>query len=120
MATRCCCPPESCAGKRSARPESPTSSSIAPARLLRAAPEAIVVRTAPNKADRRIDVRAFCGTLERTPDGLIAEIQMTEAGTARPDEIATAVAAAIGATPTITRLVRTETLLHDTPAGALT
>ncbi len=85
-----------------------------------AAPEAIVVRTAPNKADRRIDVRAFCGTLERTPDGLIAEIQMTEAGTARPDEVATAVAAAIGATPTITRLVRTETLLHDTPAGALT
>jgi radical SAM-linked protein len=85
-----------------------------------AAPEAIVVRTAPKKADRRIDVRAFCGSLERTPDGLIAEIRMTEAGTARPDEVATAVAAAIGATPTITRLVRTETLLHDTPAGALT
>jgi len=45
---------------------------------------------------------------------------MTEAGTARPDEVATAVAATIGATPTIIRLVRTKTLLHDAPAGALT
>jgi radical SAM-linked protein len=85
-----------------------------------AAPEAIVIRTAPNKADRQVDVRRFCGTLERVPDGLIARIDMTEAGTARPDEVATAVAATLGATPTIIRLVRTEVLLHDAPAGALT
>jgi len=85
-----------------------------------AASEAFVIRTAPNKADRRIDVRAFCHTIERVERGLAVEIDMTEAGTARPDEVATAVAATIGATPTIIRLVRTKTLLHDAPAGALT
>jgi hypothetical protein len=54
------------------------------------------------------------------PAGLEAEIELTDAGTARPEEVATAVAATIGATPTITRIVRTEIVLRDAVVGAHT
>ena len=43
---------------------------------------------------------------------------MTEAGTARPEEVATAVAAQVGATPTVNRLVRTAIELRPEPVGA--
>jgi radical SAM-linked protein len=85
-----------------------------------AADEAIVTRTAPNKAAKRVDVRKFCTQLGHGPHGLEAEIELTEAGTARPEEVATAVAATIGATPTIVRLVRTEIVLREAPVGAPT
>jgi radical SAM-linked protein len=85
-----------------------------------AADEAIVSRLAPNKAAKRIDVRKFCTQLRLGPDGLEAEIELTEAGTARPEEVATAVAATIGATPTIIRLVRTAIVLRDAPVGVHT
>jgi radical SAM-linked protein len=85
-----------------------------------AADEAIVTRTAPNKAAKRVDVRKFCTQLGHGPHGLEAEIELTEAGTARPEEVATAVAATIGATPTIIRLVRTAIVLREAPVGAHT
>ena len=85
-----------------------------------AAGEAVVTRTAPKKADKRIDVRAFCTRISHGPDGLVADIDLTEAGTARPEEVATAVAATIGATPTIIRLVRTDIVLREAPVGAPT
>jgi hypothetical protein len=84
------------------------------------ADEAVVVRTAPNKADKRIDVRRFCSNLEPTAGGLHAEIELTDAGTARPEEVVTAVAATTGATPTITRIVRTDIVLRDAAVGAHT
>jgi radical SAM-linked protein len=84
------------------------------------ADEAVVVRTAPNKAAKRVDVRSFCSQIERVPSGLAARIELTEAGTARPEEVATAVAATIGATPTITRIVRTQIVLRDAAVGAHT
>jgi radical SAM-linked protein len=85
-----------------------------------AADEAIVTRTAPNKAAKRVDVRRFCTQLGQGPRGLEAEIELTEAGTARPEEVATAVAATIGATPTIIRLVRTAIVLREAPVGVHT
>jgi radical SAM-linked protein len=85
-----------------------------------AADEAIVTRTAPNKAAKRVDVRKFCTQLGQGPQGLEAEIELTEAGTARPEEVATAVAATIGATPTIIRLVRTAIVLREAPVGVHT
>jgi radical SAM-linked protein len=85
-----------------------------------AADEAIVTRTAPNKAAKRVDVRKFCTHLGRGPHGLEAEIELTEAGTARPEEVATAVAATIGETPTIIRLVRTAIVLREAPVGVPT
>jgi radical SAM-linked protein len=85
-----------------------------------AADEAIVTRTAPNKAAKRVDVRKFCTQLGHGPHGLEAEIELTEAGTARPEEVATAVAATIGATPTIIRLVRTDIVLREAPVGVHT
>jgi hypothetical protein len=85
-----------------------------------AADEAIVTRTAPNKAAKRVDVRRFCTQLGQGPQGLEAEIELTEAGTARPEEVATAVAATIGATPTIIRLVRTAIVLREAPVGVHT
>jgi radical SAM-linked protein len=85
-----------------------------------AADEAIVTRTAPNKAAKRVDVRKFCTQLGRGPHGLEAEIELTEAGTARPEEVATAVAATIGETPTIIRLVRTAIVLREAPVGVPT
>jgi radical SAM-linked protein len=85
-----------------------------------AAGEAAVTRTAPNKPDKRVDVRRFCERVQPVPAGLEAEIELTDAGTARPEEVATAVAATIGATPTITRIVRTEIVLRDAAVGAHT
>jgi radical SAM-linked protein len=85
-----------------------------------AAGEAVVIRTAPNKADKRVNVRAFCSSISHGPQGLVADIDLTGAGTARPEEVATAVAATIGATPTIIRLVRTGIVLHEEPVGAHT
>jgi uncharacterized protein (DUF2344 family) len=82
--------------------------------------EAVVTRTAPKKPDKRVDVRRFCARLQPVPAGLEAEIELTDAGTARPEEVATAVAATIGATPTITRIVRTEIVLRDAVVGAHT
>jgi radical SAM-linked protein len=82
--------------------------------------EAVVVRTAPNKADKHVDVRRFCGLVQPTSEGLHLEIDLTEAGTARPEEVVTAVAATIGATPTITRIVRTEIVLREAAVGAHT
>jgi hypothetical protein len=85
-----------------------------------AAEQAVVTRSAPNKAAKRVDVRSFCSRIERVPSGLAARIELTEAGTARPEEVATAVAATIGATPTITRIVRTQIVLRETPVGVTT
>ncbi len=85
-----------------------------------AAEQAVVTRSAPNKAAKRVDVRSFCSRIERVPSGLSARIELTEAGTARPEEVATAVAATIGATPTITRIVRTRIVLRETPVGVTT
>ncbi len=85
-----------------------------------AADEAVVTRTAPNKADKRVDVRSFCRHVVRVPGGVEAEIELTDAGTARPEEVITAVAATIGATPTITRIVRTQIVLRDAAVGVHT
>lgn len=82
--------------------------------------EAVVTRTAPNKPDKRVDVRRFCEQVQPVPGGLGAEIEMTDAGTARPEEVVTAVAATTGATPTITRIVRTEIVLRDAAVGVHT
>ena len=79
-----------------------------------------VVRTAPGKADRRIDVRSYCSSIEHDAGRLRMELRMTEAGTARPDEIAQAVAGLIGRTANIKRLVRTQICLRDRPVGART
>jgi radical SAM-linked protein len=81
---------------------------------------AVVVRRSFGKAPKDIDVKRFCPRVEYTPGVLTARIEMTAAGTARPEELATAVAATVGATTTINRLVRTEIVLHDVPVGALT
>ena len=85
-----------------------------------ASDEAPVTRTAPNKPDKRVDVRRFCEQVRPVPGGLEAEIEMTDAGTARPEEVVTAVAATTGATPTITRIVRTEIVLRDAAVGVHT
>jgi radical SAM-linked protein len=85
-----------------------------------AADEAIVTRTAPKKADKHVDVRSFCGHVARVPGGVEAEIELTDAGTARPEEVVTAVAATIGAAPTITRIVRTQIVLRDAAVGVHT
>jgi radical SAM-linked protein len=81
------------------------------------APEAVVIRTAPDKADKRIDVKRSCTSVHHEPGRLVFEIELSEAGLARPEEVVHAVAATIGATPTISRLVRTEIVLRDQPAG---
>jgi radical SAM-linked protein len=85
-----------------------------------ASDEAPVIRTAPNKPDKRVDVRRFCEQVQPLPGGLEAEIEMTDAGTARPEEVVTAVAATTGSTPTITRIVRTEIVLRDAAVGVHT
>ncbi len=79
-----------------------------------------VVRTAPGKADRRIDVVSYCSSIEHEPGLLRMQLRMTEAGTARPDEIAQAVAGLVGRTANIKRLVRTRICLRDQPVGART
>jgi hypothetical protein len=48
------------------------------------------------------------------------QLRMTDAGTARPDEIAQAVAGLEGRTATIKRLVRTRIDLRPQPVGART
>jgi radical SAM-linked protein len=79
-----------------------------------------VVRTAPGKADRRIDVRSYCSSLEHEPGLLRMELRMTDSGTARPDEIAQAAAGMVGGTATINQLVRTRIDLRPEPVGART
>jgi radical SAM-linked protein len=78
-----------------------------------------VVRTAPNKASKRVDVRRFCTAVEHEPGALEMELAVTDAGTARPEELTNAVAALVGATPKIERLVRTAIRLRE-PVGART
>lgn len=78
-----------------------------------------VVRTAPKKAAKRIDVRRFCTSLVHEPGALEMELAVTDSGTARPEELTQAVAALVGATPTIERLVRTAIRLRE-PVGATT
>jgi radical SAM-linked protein len=78
-----------------------------------------VVRTAPNKAAKRVDVRRFCTALAHEPGALEMELAVTDAGTARPEELTQAVAALVGATPNIERLVRTAIRLRE-PVGART
>ena len=82
-----------------------------------AAPEAVVTRNAPGKPDKRVDVKRFCATPRHEPGRLVFEIELSGEGSARPEEVVHAVAAAIGATPTISRLVRTQIVLRDQPAG---
>ena len=82
--------------------------------------EAVVVRHAPGKADKSVDVRRFCRAVEHREGSLSVEIDVTDAGTARPEEVATAVAAQVGATPTVNRLVRTGIELRPEPVGANT
>jgi len=79
-----------------------------------------VVRSAPGKADRRIDVRSYCSSIEHEPGLLRMELRMTDSGTARPDEITQAVARMVGRTATIKRLVRTRIDLRRPPVGART
>ena len=76
-----------------------------------------VVRTAPDKPDKRVDVKQFCSSVSCEPGRLAFEIELTPAGTARPEEVVQAVAATVGATPTINRLVRTAIVLRGQPAG---
>ena len=79
-----------------------------------------VVRTAPGKPDRTVDVTRYCSSIEHEPGLLRMLLRMTEAGTARPDEIAQAVAGLEGRTATIKRLVRTRIDLRPQPVGART
>jgi radical SAM-linked protein len=75
-----------------------------------------VMRSAPNKASKRVDVRRFCTALAHEPGALEMELAVTDAGTARPEELTQAVAALVGATPTIERLTRTAIRLRE-PVG---
>lgn len=84
------------------------------------AEEAVAVRSAPGKPDRRVDVKQFCHSIERMPGGFALELELTEGGTARPEEVVHAVAATIGATATIERLVRTAIVLANEPVGVET
>ena len=74
------------------------------------------MRSAPNKASKRVDVRRFCTALAHEPGALEMELAVTDAGTARPEELTQAVAALVGATPTIERLTRTAIRLRE-PVG---
>ena len=85
-----------------------------------AAEEAVITRTAPDKADKRVDVKRFCSAIEYRPGRLLIELELTGAGTARPEEVVNAVAAQVGATPTIKRLARTAIRLADEPTGVNT
>ena len=73
-----------------------------------------------SKADRTIDVRSYCSSIEHEPGLLRMELRMTEAGTARPDEIAQAVAGLLGQTANIKQLVRTRIRLRPQPVGVHT
>ena len=84
------------------------------------AEEAVVVRTAPGKADKRVDVKHFCSSIAHRPGRLLLTIELTGEGTARPEEIIQSVAAQVGATPSIVRIVRTALELADAPVGVTT
>ncbi len=88
------------------------------ARRFLAAPAAHVVRRSP-KGERQVDVRRFCRDVRHADGRLVAELALTEAGTARPEEVVTCVAAQVGATPTVHRVVREQIALRDQPAGAI-
>jgi hypothetical protein len=64
-------------------------------------------------------VRAFCTRLQPGPTAR-GEIELTDAGTARPEEVATAVAATIGATPDHHPARAHEIVLRDAAVGAPT
>ena len=85
-----------------------------------AAGEVRVTRRMLGKPDKRVDARQFCSSLVHRPGRLEAELELSDRGTARPEEIAHAVAAQVGATPTIVRIVRTAIELRGTPVGAST
>jgi radical SAM-linked protein len=85
-----------------------------------AAGEALVTRQRLGKADKQLDVRKFCSAIDRTPAGLRIELELSGQGTARPEEVVHAVAARVGATPTISRIVRTAIELRDLPVGVPT
>jgi radical SAM-linked protein len=89
-------------------------------RAFAAADSCEVVRTAPGKPDRTVDVTRYCSSIEHEPGLLRMLLRMTDAGTARPDEIAQAVAGLEGRTATIKRLVRTRIDLRPQPVGART
>ena len=93
-----------------------TSTGTPPCAAFAAAETCEVVRTAPNKASKRVDVRRFCTALTHEPGALEMELAVTDAGTARPEELTQAVAALVGATPTIERLIRTAIRLRE-PVG---
>ena len=82
-----------------------------------AAPEAIVTRVIPDKPDKHVNVKSSCAQVACEPGRLVFELVPTETGSARPEEVVQAVAATVGATPTINRLVRTEITLRDRPVG---
>jgi radical SAM-linked protein len=85
-----------------------------------AAEQAPVTRRAPDKADKLIDVKRSCATVAHEPGRLEFELELTQTGIARPEEVVQAVAATIGATPTINRLVRTRIVLRDELVGVPT
>ena len=86
------------------------------ARAYAGAGEAVITRTAPDKADKRVDVRCSCAGVQHEPGRLVFDIELSPTGAARPEEVVKAVAAQIGATPTMGRIVRTAIVLRD-PAG---
>jgi radical SAM-linked protein len=88
------------------------------ARRFLAASEARVVRRSP-KGEREVDVRQFCRDVRHHAGQLVAELELTGAGTARPEEVATCVAAQLGATPTVRRVVREAISLREPAAGAI-
>ncbi len=81
------------------------------------APEAIVTRVIPDKPNKRVNVKSSCASVACEPGRLVFELVPSETGSARPEEVVQAVAATVGATPTINRLVRTEITLRDRPVG---
>jgi radical SAM-linked protein len=88
--------------------------------LFEQADEAVVVRHAPGKPDKRVDVKHFCSGVEHRPGRLLLAIELTGEGTARPEELIQSVAAQLGATPSIDRIVRTAIELADAPVGVTT
>jgi radical SAM-linked protein len=82
-----------------------------------AAPDAVVTRRSP-KGERAVDVRRFCRDVRYEPGRLVCELTLTDEGSARPEELTQAIAARVGATATIERLVRTSIVLADEPVGA--
>ena len=74
----------------------------------------------PARPTVRSTSRSYCSSIEHEPGLLRMELRMTEAGTARPEEIAQAVAGLVGRTANIKRLVRTRIDLRPQPVGAHT